>query len=218
MMKLEIGNQTIAFDIQYGNRKRLAIQIEPSGFVIVKAPKNTSEDTILNAVQQKSKWILNKLELISEVKKVIGQKEYQSEGNFFYLGKKHLLHELIDTSDLTEEVLKTKLKKFYMDSCKKIILERIKIYEKQLGVKPKSIDIVDSKTYWGSCHSNKKITFNYRLAMAPSEVIDYVIIHELCHLIHMNHDRSFWRCVGSVVPDYKKRQQYLRTYGPYMTL
>jgi predicted metal-dependent hydrolase len=145
-------------------------------------------------------------------------KEYQNNGRFLYLGKEYFLHELIETSDLIEEELKKNLKKFYVSSCKRIVGERIKIYQIQLRVKPKTIEIVESITKWGSCSSDKKVTFNYRLAMAPIEVIDYVIIHELCHLIHMNHDRSFWRRVGSIMPDYKEKQEFLARHGHSMTL
>jgi predicted metal-dependent hydrolase len=81
-----------------------------------------------------------------------------------------------------------------------------------------TIEVVESKTKWGSCSSDKNLTFNYRLAMAPIEVIDYVIIHELCHLLHMNHDRSFWRRVGSIMPDYKEKQDFLARNGHSMTL
>jgi predicted metal-dependent hydrolase len=143
---------------------------------------------------------------------------YEDKGKFLYLGKECFLHELIETSELKEEELNKNLKKFYFSSCKKIVGERIKIYQKQLGVKYKSIEIVESRTKWGSCSSDKKLTFNYRLAMAPLVVIDYVIIHELCHLLHMNHDRSFWRRVGSIMPDYKEKQEFLSKYGHVMTL
>ena len=125
---------------------------------------------------------------------------------------------IIETWDLNEEELRLKLKKFYFSSCKKIIGERIHSYQTELRVKPKSIEIVESTTKWGSCSSDKKLTFNYRLAMAPVEVIDYVIIHELCHLLHMNHDRSFWRKVGGLMPDYKEKEAYLTRYSRAMTL
>ena len=99
-----------------------------------------------------------------------------------------------------------------------VVEERIKIYHKQLKVNPKIIEIVESKAKWGSCSSNRKLTFNYRLAMAPIDVIDYVVIHELCHLLHMNHDRSFWRRVGSIMPDYKEKEAYLARNGHLMSL
>lgn len=170
-------------------------------------------------VERNGKMIVEKLQSLEaarETPKMI--RAYEDEGKFLYLGKYYSLHELIETAELSEEQLQLKLKKFYFSSCKKLIGERITRYQTQLRVKPKSIEIVESRTKWGSCSSDKKLTFNYRLAMAPVEVIDYVIIHELCHLLHMNHDRSFWRRVGSLMPDYKEKEEYLARYGGAMTL
>ena len=135
-----------------------------------------------------------------------------------YLGKLYFLNELIETQGLSEEELKIKLKKFYIKSFKKIVNKRVKLYQEELRVKAKSIEVNESISKWGACTSTKKITFNYRLVMAPMESIDYVVVHELCHILHMNHDRSFWRKIGSVLPDYKKRQAYLENYGSLMKL
>lgn len=142
---------------------------------------------------------------------------FQEKEKFLYLGKVYDLDQLIEIGELNEEELKRDLKKFYISRCKKIIGERILTYQSRLRVKPKTVEIVESTTKWGSCSSSKHVTFNYRLAMAPVEVIDYVIIHELCHLFHMNHDRSFWRRVGSMMRDYKKKQEFLEQYGHLMT-
>ncbi|QUH20641.1 M48 family metallopeptidase [Alkaliphilus sp. B6464] len=217
-MRIEIDGNEIECDVQYGKRKKLLIQIDSIGLITVKAPKNTSEEIIKNAIINNWKQIKERLDEIIKLKEKPMVKSYGGQGKFMYLGKEYFLHELIGTSELSEDELKTKLKKFYILSCKKIIDQRIKIYQEQLKVKPKVIEIVESKNHWGSCNSNKKITFNYRLAMAPVEVIDYVVVHELCHILHMNHDRSFWRRVGSILPDYKERQKYLERYGYDMTL
>lgn len=217
-MRIEIDNREIKCHVQYGKRKKLLIHIDAIGLITVKAPKNTSEEAIINVIRENGKWIQGKLDEVSKIKERPKVKTYDGQGKFFYLGKEFFIHELIEDSELEEEALKTELKKFYISSCKKIVGERIKIYQQQLGVKPKIIHVVESSKQWGSCDSNKKITFNYRLAMAPIEIIDYVIVHELCHLIHMNHDRSFWRRVGSILPDYKKREEFLTWHGQYMTL
>lgn len=217
-MKIEIENNTIEVNVEYGKREKISIHINSIGFITVKAPKNTRDESIIKAIEQQHKWILENLNKIEQVKKISKVKEYQAQGKFWYLGKEYLLSDLIPTSGLEEEELKMNLKKFYTSSCKKLIGQRTNIYQQQLRVKPKSIEIMESSTKWGSCSSDKKLTFNYRLAMAPVEVIDYVIVHELCHLVHMNHDRSFWRLVGSVQNDYKRREGYLARYGQYMTL
>lgn len=218
-MKIDYDNQVIEFNVQYGNGKKISIHIDSSGRITLKVPKKTSEETIKSVVERNGKMIVEKLQSLEaarETPKMI--RAYEDEGKFLYLGKYYSLHELIETAELSEEQLQLKLKKFYFSSCKKLIGERITRYQTQLRVKPKSIEIVESRTKWGSCSSDKKLTFNYRLTMAPVEVIDYVIIHELCHLLHMNHDRSFWRRVGSLMPDYKEKEEYLARYGRAMTL
>ena len=218
VMKVEIENTMIEFNVQYGNGKKLSIHIDSMGFITVKAPKDTSKEMIVSAIESQGKWIVEKLQEIRKARELPHAREYHAHGKFLYMGKERFLHELIDCSDLNEEVLKKNLKKFYMNKCKAIVEERIKIYQKQLKVKPKLIEIVESKVKWGSCSSGKKITFNFRLAMAPIEVIDYVIIHELCHITHMNHDRSFWRRVGSIMPDYKEKEEYLARHSHSMSL
>lgn len=219
-MKIQFDERTIEFNVQYSKRTKIAIQLETIGLITVKAPNGTPEEDILRVMERNKQWLLDNTSKLDQAKAnaVPQAKEYEEQGQFLYLGKKYFLHELIEVGDASEEELRQKLKKFYFTSCKKIVLERIEGYQKQLRVKPKSIDIEESTTKWGSCHSSKKITFNYRLAMAPIEVIDYVIVHELCHLLHMNHDRSFWRKLGSIMPDYKDKEEYLARHGQHMTL
>ncbi|MFJ7936554.1 M48 family metallopeptidase [Sporosarcina sp. NPDC096371] len=208
----------ITCNVQYGNRKKLSIHIDPFGFITVKAPKGTSEELIVSAIESKGKWILEKIHAIGVARETPKAREYHTQGKFLHLGKECFLHELIEINELDEEMLKRNLKKFYINSCKAVVGERIKIYQKQLKVKPKTIEIIESRIKWGSCSSDRNLTFNYRLAMAPIEVIDYVIIHELCHITHMNHDRSFWRRVGSIMPDYKEKEAYLARHGQSMSL
>lgn len=216
-MKVEFENKIINFNVQYGNREKLSIHIDSFGFLTVKAPNGTSKEVIISAIESKGAWILEKIREMEVAREIPKARGFHVEGKFLYLGKEYFLHELINTSDLDEETLKKNLKRFYMNSLKKIVGERIKIYQQQLKVKPKVIEIVESKTKWGSCSSDRKLTFNYRLAMAPIEVIDYVVIHELCHLSHMNHDRSFWRLVGSIMPNYKEKEAYLARHGRSMS-
>lgn len=217
-MKIEIGQHIIECHVSYGPRTKLSIQIEPSGLVTIKAPNGATDEQVARAIRQHGEKILERLQAIANTREAPKTKEYQEQGKFLHLGTYHALNELIETGGRSEEELRRDLKKFYFASCKRIVLERLPIYQKQLKVKPKSVEIVESHTKWGSCSSDKHLTFNYRLAMAPVEVIDYVIIHELCHLTHMNHDRSFWRRVGSVMPDYKEKESFLARYGQAMTL
>ncbi|SHN84893.1 hypothetical protein SAMN04487896_5713 [Paenibacillus sp. ov031] len=220
MLTIEINNHIINCHIEYGKRKKASITMDLPYMVTIKAPNGTSEDMIRQLVAQHGEVILTKSALMQQALDGPQAKEYEEEGKgkFLLFGKEHALHELIDVEGRSEEELRTNLKKFYFAECKRMIGERIGRYQQELKVKPKSVDIVESATKWGSCSWDKKLTFNYRLAMAPLEVIDYVIIHELCHIHHMNHDRSFWRRVGSIMPDYKAKEDYLMRNGRAMTL
>lgn len=217
-MKIEMNNREIQCDVQYGKRKKIVIQIDSIGLITVKAPKHTREEELINAIMKNEKWIEEKLDEISKLQEKPKGRVYDGQGKFLYLGKEYALNELIETGELGEEELQTRLKKFYVTSCKKIVAQRIGPFQELLRVKPKNIEIIESKKKWGSCDANKNLTFNYRLAMAPMEIIDYVIVHELCHLLHMNHDRSFWRRVGSILPDYKEKQAFLNQNGYDMLL
>lgn len=217
-MKVEFEGRTLEFHVQYGRQSKLFLQIAPNGFITVKAPKHASQEEIMNAVLNQGSFIMEKLDSLDKARNLFKAKEYTGDGTFLYLGREHRLEELIGTEGLNEEERMEQLKKFYFAGCKTIVSERLPVYQQLLKVKPKTTRIVESATKWGSCGPDKKLTFNYRLAMAPVEVTDYVIVHELCHLLHMNHDRSFWRKVGSIMPDYKDKEAYLARYGRAMTL
>ena len=103
------------------------------------------------------------------------------------------------------------LKSFYTKEGKKLINQRLKIYQPLFKEKYKQVTIEDSLTKCGSCSSKKNLMFNWNLMIFPIEVIDYVVVHELCHLIHMNHDRSFWRLLGKHYPNYKEAMAILGT-------
>lgn len=219
-MNIQHRDQIIEFHVEYAKRKKVYVQMDPNGLVTVKAPNGMPEEEIQAAVAQQAERIVeirNKLEKANEAAK---PKEYREggEGDFLHLGRRCRLDELIPTEGRTEEELRAHLKKFYFASCKKIVNERIGTYAKQLKAEPKSIEIIESATKWGSCDSRKRLNFNYLLAMAPVYAIDYVIVHELCHIHHMNHDRSFWRKLGSILPDYKEREAYLNRYGRLMVM
>jgi len=218
-MQVQLGDKLVTVHVQYGNaKKKIALHIEPPGLIMLKAPKLTSEEVLRQTVEKHGTWILETLARMEQAKEALQPKDYQEEGTFYHLGRAFRLQELIKTEGRDAAALKKELKRFYIASCKQIVAERIKLYQTPLKARPKSVDIVESKATWGTCSWDKKLTFNYRLAMAPLDVIDYVVIHELCHLHHMNHDRSFWRLVGSIMPDFKEKQAYLARQSQAMTL
>lgn len=110
------------------------------------------------------------------------------------------------------------LEKRYRNAARIRFENRVAHYHKVTGGSYTSITVRDQKTRWGSCSSRGTLSFNYRLIFAPPEVLDYVVVHELCHLTHMNHSKDFWNMVGSVMPEYKTYKSWLREHGHELTL
>ncbi len=101
----------------------------------------------------------------------------------------------------------------YREEARRKIEERVAFYHPLTGGRYTSVTIRDQKSRWGSCSSRGTLSFNYRLIFAPLPVLDYVVVHELCHLTHMNHSREFWDKVASVMPEYKVHRQWLKDHG-----
>lgn len=217
-MEITISDISISFQVQYGRRKKMALEASPEGHIFVKVPTKTTQEEILAFMRSNAKQLLAFQKQLDSRKYIYNKKNYEGDENFLYLGKACTLPELLSEIPEDKEACANELKKFYTKQTKEIIKKRVKHYEKLIGVKAKSITVVDSKTSWGTCSSLKDLTFNYRLSMAPISVIDYVVIHELCHILHMNHDRSFWRKVGMYDTDYKSKQDYLAKFGGVMTI
>jgi len=112
-----------------------------------------------------------------------------------------------------DEMKKQVLERWFRIQAREILIQRLETIKKKLNVDYKQVFIKDQKTRWGSCSSQGNLNFNYRLIMAPLPVIDYLVSHELAHLLEMNHSRRFWSLVESVCPEYKKQRQWLKEHG-----
>lgn len=108
--------------------------------------------------------------------------------------------------------------KRYRKSAREIFEKRVAYYHTVTGGNYTSITVRDQRSRWGSCSSRGTLSFNYRLVFAPPKVLDYVVVHELCHLTHMNHSKDFWNMVGSVMPEYKEYKNWLKEHGAELTL
>lgn len=217
-MQITIDNKTIIFNVQRSKRKSFSLEVTPEGHITIKAPSKSTETAVLDFVKANAKGLIDFQNRVENRKFISRDKSYSETENFLYLGKAHTLSELLTDIPENEEAIQVVLKKFYTTKTKELVKQRVKHFEKVIGVKSKSITIVDSPSTWGTCNSLKELTFNYRLSMAPVNVIDYVVIHELCHLLHLNHDRSFWRKVGMFDSNYTEHEAYLGRFGGVMTI
>lgn len=105
------------------------------------------------------------------------------------------------------------IKKRYRDTARVLFEERVAHYHPLTGGRYISITVRDQKSRWGSCSSRGTLSFNYRLIFAPAAVLDYVVVHELCHLTFMDHSKNFWNKVASVMPGYKEHKKWLKEHG-----
>ena len=101
----------------------------------------------------------------------------------------------------------------YIRKAKETITKRVSYFARLMGVSYRNITIREQKTRWGSCSSEKNLNFNWKLILAPPEVLDYVVVHELCHLKEMNHSKAFWDEVGKVMPEYETYKLWLKENG-----
>lgn len=229
-MKVEFESQTIEFKVKYSKRKTYEISIIPPDDVLVKVPKNTTEDEIKQIVVRKGNWIIKKLEVFNEININERSKKFIDGESFLYLGDNYPI-EIINIKDniaYTKFIkgkfyifssindvscLRASMEVWYRQKTLEIILQGIKHYQIHFNVKPNKIKVKQQNKRWGSCSSKGNLNFNWRLSMAPIEVIDYVVVHEMCHLVHMNHSKEFWNLVESILPDYIKHKTWLKYNG-----
>ena len=102
---------------------------------------------------------------------------------------------------------------WYRNHAEKRLQEKTKRYAKLISVTPNAVGIKSFKSRWGSCHMNGDIVFNWKIIMAPNRIVDYVVVHELCHLKHHDHSPKFWQAVEKVIPDYKRCKEWLKENG-----
>ncbi|MDO5028862.1 MAG: SprT family zinc-dependent metalloprotease [Bacillota bacterium] len=210
-MKFIIKGQERDLYIEYKKKKNLSINLSPEGFITIRAPLGISDDQLRQAVESLIPRLEKKLDKLEENRKIYEAGSFNRDQNFKLFGKDYDLEDF----DLKD---KEDLRKFYRDKLSQVLDQLLKDYSKKMKLSYKSYRINEVKTTWGTCSSDGRLSFNLRLAMAPVDVIEYVVIHELSHRKHMNHDRSFWNHVGSYMKDYKDKENYLKAFGAFMTL
>ena len=178
-------NEKISYQIIRSQRKTMSLEIKPDGQIIVRAPLRLSQVRIRRFVEQKQEWILKNLEKIQK-------REVQRE----------------TVPGLSKEE-RTRLQQ---EACRKIP-ERTAYFAEKIGVSYGRITLRQQKTRWGSCSANGNLNFNWLLILAPPEVLDYVVVHELCHRRQMNHSQAFWKEVSAVLPGYKEQKKWLKDNG-----
>lgn len=207
----------IDYILKRSRRKTLTARVREDGTVEVSAPLNLDKKFIDDFVNGKEE-ILRKY-INSQLEKNRKKQEFKIEigSRVLFMGRELAVCEgngNIEIKDGRFYVqnfnVKEQVKALYKGYARKILSDKVKKYSNIMKLYPKEVKINSAKTRWGSCSNKGVINFSWLLVMANEAAIDYVVIHELSHLKHMNHSRDFWRLVGQYEPDYKKRREELK--------
>lgn len=209
-------------------RKTLALIIEMDGTLTVRAPLRMKEADIWRFIEAKTDWIKRKQAGVQKEAELLHQ--YMDGETFLYLGKEIPLRIIRNrkpalvmarTFKLTESAqpqAKLLFEAWYKKRARAVLTERVEFFAYEHGFKVEKIRLSSARTRWGSCSTKGTLNFTWRLVMAPLEVIDYVVVHELCHLKELNHSKAFWAQVQTILPDYKVRRKWLKDNGAKLQL
>ncbi len=211
-------------------RKTIALQVTDNATLIIRAPYDVDEETLLRVMLKHEKWIRKKIEEIKRRDPKAGKKEFVNGEGFLYLGKYYKLT-IVDNQDVPLHfdnsfyllrdylpVARDVFINWYKERAYEKIKERVAFYAQKRGLKYNRINITNAEKRWGSCSAKGNLNFSWRLIMAPLPVIDYVVVHELVHLVERNHTREFWAKVKLLMPDYEKYRSWLKEKGYLLTL
>ena len=203
-------------------KKTASIEIK-DGLIRVLVPNSLTDKRVDTLLEQRASWINKKIRLQAEMPPY-RSKEYVNGETFRYLGRNYRL-KLVNTDTTTtrlkngylevpaqgEKAIHASLTDWYTSHALAKLDEKTDRYAKTLNVEPSSVTVKDYKSRWGSCSTSGDITYNWRIIIAPHRIVDYVVIHELCHLVEHNHSDKYWKQVESLVPDYRERRAWLKT-------
>ena len=203
----------------------MSLAILGDGTIVVRAPTKIGEGQINKFVSQKQDWIVAKLAKIknnqSKYSDVINYQKYLLYGNKYDLAMADVnkveasnsSQAILIPNKIEQDKVIAALYQFYKKKSKEVLTKRLLYIKSLMRIEPKSISLSNSKGRWGACNSRGKITLNWRVIMLPPNCIDYVIVHELCHLIEMNHSSRFWNLVQTFMSNYQDNRQQLKEYG-----
>jgi len=227
-----VREQLFSMDIKYQiaksrkRKKTMSLKILNELEVLVSAPYYTPTNEVNRFIKEKQNWINKTIQKYKEDSFKNKAKEYNTGEHFFYLGQAYTLEVFFVPFENEGVVFRNNrfylntrenknLRKYYFVSWYKkkahdFIHERVDFYSRILSLKHGSLKITSAQSRWAACSEDNNLTFSFRLIMAPSAIIDYVIVHELSHIKEKNHSLKFWKLVEAVIPEYKTHRHWLK--------
>ncbi len=229
MQQLQIGKINVPYEITITpKRKTMALQINNYGELKIKTPPEKKKEDINNFLDKKKRWILKKIQTLEEQQIKPHKKEFFSGEKLSYNGRRYRLKVkktntkkpnlklqqgkffLETPKNRQEQKIREEVINWYKEKAEQNLKPRIKRYANELKVKIDKIQIKETKNNWGENRKNN-IIINWRIIMAPVNIQDYIIVHELAHFKEGKHTNEFWNLVGTILPDYEKRINWLKT-------
>lgn len=224
-------SHTLAYEILRSRRVTADVVIERDGRITVRAPEWADDLKIQQIVDSKRRWIYQNLAEWRDLNATRVLREYRNGEGFLYLGRAYRLLLVADQSESLslrngrfcllrtivdqggEAAAKAVFQAYYTMRGMERIAARVEYYAPKVGVEPRSVDVRELGNRWAACSVAGDLAFHWKCMMAPQTIIDYVVVHELCHFRHRDHNDAFWNEVDKLLPDYHERKEWLRKNG-----
>lgn len=222
----------IEYTLSRSDRATASIYVERDGSVSLRVPRELTDQQFEDLLESKRRWIYRNQAEWKDLDATRVQREFVNGEGFLYLGRSYRLKLVEDQTG--HLVLKNgyfclptssarmnadqAFREFYRLKGKEKIPERVEFYQNRMGVSTGSIRVMELKNRWASCSPSGNLNFHWKCMMAPLTILDYIVVHELAHLLHANHSDAFWNEVDKVLPDYADRKEWLRIQGSKLTL
>lgn len=223
---MQFGQRTIAYALTRSGRKTVRVQVHPNGSIRVIAPLELAAEEINKVVKRKAPWIVKQLRFFEQFRPLTPPRQYRNGETHRYLGRQYrlkirqgektvrLVAGLFEVSlpTPTPEAVEQALADWYRQRAdghfRRILANVLKHFESYALPTPQ-LKLRQMPTRWGSCTPSGVISLNPDLIKTPGGCVEYVIVHELCHLVHRNHDRTFYELLERILPDWQRRKQTL---------
>jgi len=237
LLNLTYGKRRFTIDVEFNSRKRLTVTVHPDCTVTAKAPLGYELDVIRHRLERRKSWIVKQISFFEQFQPTATERKYVSGETHYYLGRQYRLKtgkgltprvrlmgqyfrlELPEKNNAAEA--QKAMRQWYTEHAKIFLAQRVEKYWlviQKPGIQKPKIQFRRMRKRWGSYSNGGTITLNTELVKLPVHCIDYVIVHELCHIVRADHDRNFYRHMGRILPDWEKRKKRLEKAASEITI
>jgi len=231
-----LRDDDIAYEVVRSQRSTADIVVERDGKIVVRAPAALADERIEDIVEAKRYWIYKTLAEWRDLNATRILREYRNGEGFLYLGRSYRLllvagqerpvelkdgrfclrRDLVDRGDVA--AAQAAFRDYYVLRGQARMAQRANYYAPKVGVKPSQIAVRELGYRWAACSPSGALAFHWKCMMAPAKIIDYIVVHELCHMHQGDHTDAFWNEVDKIMPDFQERKTWLRQYGAGLDL